>query len=124
MFTGLAYFWLSKQQKETPANGPMKHDSDPCSTVAMLDVGDNEQSFLRPTPKDQLVSFLRHLRRIFKGHKNLDGAMDSSDVLSPKRQVYFDETVVNIPLSVKENPENSGSPTEESTSDTVPILEP
>lgn len=127
VLTGLAYFLLSKQQKETTATGMQNQYSDPCSTAVATTGGDGiaqTYTFPQGTRRGQHNSLFAYLRRILKGGHKEGTDRDSSSILSTRRQGALEEKVVNISLSVNESLEEPGSLAEESTSDTVPILAP
>nr|XP_034993248.1 transmembrane protein 72 [Zootoca vivipara] len=125
--TGFTYFLLSKQQKETRAPGEEQYTDSQSAAVAMTDAGAAEQTYTFPrgAPRGgQRNSLLGSLRSFFKSCKKLDTAEASSSSPPTRRQVHFEEKVVNIILSVKESPEEQESLAEETTSDMAPILPP
>ncbi|XP_053243856.1 transmembrane protein 72 [Podarcis raffonei] len=124
--TGFTYFLLSKQQKETRTPGEEQYTDSQSAAVAMTDAGDTEQTYTFPrgAPQGQRNSLLGFLRSFFKSCKKLDTVEASSSSPPTRRQVHFEEKVVNIILSVKESPEDQESLAEETTSDMAPILPP
>ncbi|XP_053164923.1 transmembrane protein 72 [Hemicordylus capensis] len=127
VLTGLAYFLLSKQQNKTAADGTQGQYSDPCSTaVTMMGADDTAQTytFPREARRGQHRPLFGCLRSILKGGKKQEAVMNSSPIVSSRRQRHLEEKTVNIILSVKENAEEPESLAEENTSDTAPILAP
>ncbi|XP_054839959.1 transmembrane protein 72 [Eublepharis macularius] len=124
VLTGLAYFLLSKRHKETAANGQPGQCSDSChASAAEMGVEDMEQTytFSGGACRGQQDSLLGYVRSILRSGNNQESAVNSSNILMARRQVHFEEKVVNLVLSVQEN---TGSLSEENMSDTAPILGP
>ncbi|XP_015262668.1 PREDICTED: transmembrane protein 72 [Gekko japonicus] len=124
VLSGLAYFLLSKKHKETAANGPLGQYSDSCpASTAETSPDDTEQTytFLGGSRRGPRGSLLSYARSILTGLRSQEGAVNSPDVLTTRRQGRFGEKAVSIVLSVQDN---AGSLAQESTSDTAPILGP
>uniref|UniRef100_A0A8D0L191 Transmembrane protein 72 n=1 Tax=Sphenodon punctatus TaxID=8508 RepID=A0A8D0L191_SPHPU len=137
VLTGLAYFLLSKQQKERVAGAPLEQYQDSCGTaVSMEDTGNTKQTynFHKGTHKGQHASLLGHMQNILKGRKGqcagrLPQALaepytDSPEAVASRTQAHFEENIVKIVLSVNERSEDLDSEAEDNTSDTAPILGP
>ncbi|XP_066474838.1 transmembrane protein 72 [Tiliqua scincoides] len=125
VLTGLAYFLLSKQQKETTATAMQNQYRDTCSTAVAMAGGDGvaqTYTFSEGARRGQHSSLYGYLRSILKGGTKQDAVRDSSSILSMRRQGLLEEKVVNVGFSVEESPEELRSLAEESTSDTAPIL--
>ncbi|NXF76209.1 TMM72 protein, partial [Sclerurus mexicanus] len=133
VLTALAYFLLSKRRKspghkEThPQTGQYV---DPSATVAdSTIVGDTEQTYtFHGAQREQHCSLLGHMKSIMKGSKDRSLApvtpAQPAAIPVPRKQVHFQEKVVQIIPSVSESLEDVESETEETTSDTTPILTP
>ncbi|KAH0624382.1 hypothetical protein JD844_031788 [Phrynosoma platyrhinos] len=123
--TGLVYCLLSKQKKETIANG-QEQCSDPYDgAVATAGTDDNGRTytFCRKVRKGKHSFPVQDLKSIFKGYKKEEiVTTDSSTILFTKRQTHLEEKVVNIILSVRENSEEPEKLADEITSDTALIL--
>ncbi|KFZ66396.1 Transmembrane protein 72, partial [Podiceps cristatus] len=133
VLTALAYFLLSKRRKspghkEThPQTGQYV---DPSATVAAPTIaGDTEQTYtFHEAQREQHRSLLGHMKSILKGSKDRSLApvapAPPAALPAPRKQVHFQEKVVQIIPSVSESLESVESEAEETTSDTTPILTP
>ncbi|XP_020664427.3 transmembrane protein 72 [Pogona vitticeps] len=124
VLTGLAYFLLSKQRKETRANR-QEQRRDPYNTaVPVMGIEDPGQTYMfcKGAHGGRPSSFAGYLRTFFKGSKEQDAARNPASALSAGRQKHFEDNVVGIILPVREDLEEPESLAEESTSDTAPIL--
>ncbi|XP_060096756.1 transmembrane protein 72 [Heteronotia binoei] len=124
VLTGLAYFLLSKKHKETTANGVLGQYSDSCPAASVeTSTDDMEQAytFLGGSRRGQQGSLFSSVWSIFRGCQSQEGAVNSSNISIARRQVHFEEKVVNIVLSVQDD---TRSLAQESMSDTAPILGP
>ncbi|KFO89800.1 Transmembrane protein 72 [Buceros rhinoceros silvestris] len=103
---------------------------DPSATVAAQTiVGDTEQTYtFHEAQREQHRSLLGHMKSILKGSKNRSAApaAPAQPAAPPatRKQVHFQEKVVQIIPSVSESLEDMESEAEETTSDTTPILTP
>ncbi|XP_072727630.1 transmembrane protein 72 [Ciconia boyciana] len=133
VLTALAYFLLSKRRK-SPGHKEMHPQAgqyvDPSATVAAPTVaGDTEQTYtFHGAPREQHRSLLGHMKSILKGSKDRSPApvapAQPAAPPAPRKQVHFQEKVVQIIPSVSESLEDVESEAEETTSDTTPILTP
>uniref|UniRef100_A0A8C8BK59 Transmembrane protein 72 n=1 Tax=Otus sunia TaxID=257818 RepID=A0A8C8BK59_9STRI len=133
VLTAMAYFLLSKRSK-SPGHKETQPQSgqyvDPSATVAAPTVaGDTEQTYtFHGAQRDQHRSLLGHMKSILKGSKDRGPApappAQPAAPPAPRKQVHFQEKVVQIIPSVSESLEDLESETEETTSDTTPILTP
>ncbi|XP_068022300.1 transmembrane protein 72 [Melanerpes formicivorus] len=133
VLTALAYFLLSKRRKSTghkemhPQAGQYV---DPSATVAAPTVaGDTEQTYtFHASQREQHHSLLGHMKSILKGSKDRSlgpvAPVQEAAPAAPRKQVHFQEKVVQIIPSVSESLEDVESEAEETTSDTTPILTP
>ncbi|XP_069467251.1 transmembrane protein 72 [Ambystoma mexicanum] len=139
--TGAAYFLLSKKKKQKPVEkesfDQSKEYHDPTATaVSMTQAGDTEQTYtFNSSFKERKASLLTQVKSILKvnrektAQKAPEGAADqpkaSTDNLSKRKQVHFEEKVVQIVPSVAGSLEEPDSDVEEeTTSDTAPIIPP
>ncbi|KFW88636.1 Transmembrane protein 72, partial [Phalacrocorax carbo] len=103
---------------------------DPSVTVAAPTVaGDTEQTYtFCGAQREQHRSLLGHMKSILKGSKDRSLApvapAQPAALPAPRKQVHFQEKVVQIIPSVSESLEDVESEAEETTSDTTPILTP
>ncbi|XP_048167986.1 transmembrane protein 72 isoform X2 [Corvus hawaiiensis] len=124
VLTALAYFLLSKRRKspghkETHAQAGQYVDPSATEAAPTI-IGDTEQTYtFHGAQREQHCSLLGHMKSILKGSKDQPAA-----VPVPRKQVHFQEKVVQIIPSVSENLEDVESEAEETTSDTTPILTP
>ncbi|NXS45256.1 TMM72 protein, partial [Balaeniceps rex] len=133
VLTALAYFLLSKRRK-SPGHKEMHPQVgqyvDPSATVAAPTItGDTEQTYtFHGAQREQHRSLLGHMKSILKGSKDrsLAPVAPAQPVAlpAPRKQVHFQEKVVQIIPSVSESLEDVESEAEETTSDTTPILTP
>ncbi|NXB34574.1 TMM72 protein, partial [Eulacestoma nigropectus] len=133
VLTALAYFLLSKRRK-SPGHKEMHPQVgqyvDPSATeTAPTIIGDTEQTYtFHGAQREQHRSLLGHMKSILKGSKDRSLASETpaqpAAVPVPRKQVHFQEKVVQIIPSVSENLEDMESEAEETTSDTTPILTP
>lgn len=133
VLTALAYFLLSKRRK-SPGHKDTHPQAgqyvDPSATEATLTIiGDTEQTYtFHGAQREQHCSLLGHMKSILKGSKDRSSALEtpvqSAAVPVPRKQVHFQEKVVQIIPSVSESLEDVESEAEETTSDTTPILTP
>ncbi|POI19649.1 hypothetical protein CIB84_016606 [Bambusicola thoracicus] len=91
--------------------------------------GDTEQTYtFHEAQREQHCSLLGHMKSILKGSK--ERSLTPAAALQPevppatRKQVHFQEKVVQIIPSVSESLDDVESETEETTSDTAPILTP
>ncbi|NWU62413.1 TMM72 protein, partial [Pterocles burchelli] len=130
VLTALAYFLLSKRRKSPRHKETAGQYVDPSATVAAPTVaGDTEQTYtFHGAQREQHYSLLGHMKSILKGDKDksLATVAPAQPVAlpGPRKQVHFQEKVVQIIPSVSENLEDVESEAEETTSDTTPILTP
>nr|XP_003225444.2 PREDICTED: transmembrane protein 72 [Anolis carolinensis] len=125
VITGLVYYLLSKQKKETTTNRQEQHCDPYDGTVVTASVDDTGQTytFCREVHKEKHRFTLLDLKSIFRGYKKQDIVTSGSlTMLSTKRQTHLEEKVVDIILPVRENSEEMESLSEETTSDTALIL--
>ncbi|XP_078497114.1 transmembrane protein 72 [Lissotriton helveticus] len=141
IITGAAYFLLSKKKKLKPAEKESfeqgREYRDPTATaVSMTQAGDTEQTYtFNSTFKERKASLLTQVKSILKVNRDkappkaLEGAAGQAsgvaDTLNKRKQVHFEEKVVQIVPSVAgslEAAESEGE--EETTSDTAPIIPP
>ncbi|XP_009479250.2 transmembrane protein 72 [Pelecanus crispus] len=133
VLTALAYFLLSKRRK-SPGHKEMHPQVgqyvDPSATMAAPTItGDTEQTYtFHGAQREQHCSLLGHMKSILKGSKDrsLAPVAPAQPVAlpAPRKQVHFQEKVVQIIPSVSESLEDMESEAEETTSDTTPILTP
>lgn len=133
VLTALAYFLLSKRRK-SPGHKETHPQAgqyvDPSATeAAPTIIGDTEQTYtFHGAQREQHRSLLGHMKSILKGSKDRSSAPETpvqpAAVPVPRKQVHFQDKVVQIIPSVSENLEDVESETEETTSDTTPILTP
>uniref|UniRef100_A0A8D0KQ39 Transmembrane protein 72 n=1 Tax=Strix occidentalis caurina TaxID=311401 RepID=A0A8D0KQ39_STROC len=133
VLTALAYFLLSKRSK-SPGHKETQPQAgqyvDPSATVAAPTIaGDTEQTYtFHGAQRDQHRSLLGHMKSILKGSKDRGPApappAQPAAPPAPRKQVHFQEKVVQIIPSVSESLEDLESEAEETTSDTTPILTP
>ncbi|OXB54592.1 hypothetical protein ASZ78_004093 [Callipepla squamata] len=133
VFTALAYFLLSKRRK-TPGHKETHPEAgqyvDPSATTAAPTIaGDTEQTYtFHEAQREQHCSLLGHMKSILKGSKDRSltpaATLQSEVPPAPRKQVHFQEKVVQIIPSVSESLDDVESETEETTSDTAPILTP
>lgn len=103
---------------------------DPSATVAAPTIaGDTEQTYtFHTSQREQHHSLLGHMKSILKGSKDRSLApvapVQEAAPTAPRKQVHFQEKVVQIIPSVSESLEDVESEAEETTSDTTPILTP
>ncbi|NXF03778.1 TMM72 protein, partial [Smithornis capensis] len=133
VLTALAYFLLSKRRKSPEhkeTHPQVGQYVDPSATMAASTiVGDTEQTYtFHGAQSEQHCSLLGHMKSILKGSKDRSSAPVTSAqpaaVPVHRKQVHFQEKVVQIIPSVSESLENMESEAEETTSDTTPILTP
>ncbi|XP_054238613.1 transmembrane protein 72 [Indicator indicator] len=133
VLTALAYFLLSKRRKS--AGHKETHPQagqyvDPSATVAAPTIaGDTEQTYtFYASQREQHHSLLGHMKSILKGSKDRSltpvAPVQEAAPTAPRKQVHFQEKVVQIIPSVSESLEDLESEAEETTSDTTPILTP
>ncbi|KFQ47590.1 PREDICTED: transmembrane protein 72 [Nestor notabilis] len=126
VLTALAFFSKRRKSaghKEThPEAGQYV---DPSATVAAPTIaGDTEQTYtFHGAQREQHRSLLGHMKSILKGSKDRSTAPPAA-LPAPRKQVHFQEKVVQIIPSVSESFEDMDSEAEETTSDTTPILTP
>ncbi|XP_030900569.1 transmembrane protein 72 isoform X2 [Melopsittacus undulatus] len=133
VLTALAYFLLSKRRK-SPGHKETHPEAgqyaDPSATVAATTIaGDTEQTYtFHGAQREQHRSLLGHVKSILKGSKDRSpapvGPTEPTALPAPRKQVHFQEKVVQIIPSVSESLEDVDSEAEETTSDTTPILTP
>ncbi|XP_010561767.1 transmembrane protein 72 [Haliaeetus albicilla] len=133
VLTALAYFLLSKRRK-SPGHKETHPQAgeyvDPSATMAAPTIaGDTEQTYTFPgAQREQHRSLLGHMKSILKGSKDRSpdpvAPAQSAALPAPRKQVHFQEKVVQIIPSVSESLEDVESEAEETTSDTTPILTP
>ncbi|XP_009697834.1 PREDICTED: transmembrane protein 72 [Cariama cristata] len=122
VLTALAYF------KEIHPQAAQYED--PSATVAAPTItGDTEQTYtFHGAQREQPRSLLGHMKSILKGSKDRSpapvGPAQPAALPAPRKQVHFQEKVVQIIPSVSESLEDVESEAEETTSDTTPILTP
>ncbi|XP_068053691.1 transmembrane protein 72 isoform X2 [Anomalospiza imberbis] len=131
VLTALAYFLLSKRRK-SPGHKDMHPQAgqyvDPSATeAAPTIIGDTEQTYtFHGAQREQHRSLLGHMKSILKGSKDSSSTPETpvqpAAVPVPRKQVHFQEKVVQIIPSVSEDLEDVESEAEETTSDTTPIL--
>nr|XP_002188350.4 transmembrane protein 72 [Taeniopygia guttata] len=131
VLTALAYFLLSKRRK-SPGHKDMHPQAgqyvDPSTTeAAPTIIGDTEQTYtFHGAQREQHRSLLGHMKSILKGSKDSSSAPEApvqpAAVPAPRKQVHFQEKVVQIIPSVSGDLEDVESEAEETTSDTTPIL--
>ncbi|KFP31372.1 Transmembrane protein 72 [Colius striatus] len=103
---------------------------DPSATVAAPTVsGDTEQTYsFHGAQREQHRSLLGHMKSILKGSPARSTASAApalpAALPAPRKQVHFQEKVVQIIPSISESLEEVESEAEETTSDTTPILTP
>ncbi|NWS72429.1 TMM72 protein, partial [Crotophaga sulcirostris] len=133
VLTALAYFLLSKRRKSPghkEAHPQAGQYVDPSATVATPTIaGDTEQTYtFHGAQRDQHHSLLGHMKSILKGSKDRSTALtapaEPAALPAPRKQVHFQEKVVQIIPSVSESLEDVESEVEETASDTTPILTP
>uniref|UniRef100_A0A8C5TD39 Transmembrane protein 72 n=1 Tax=Malurus cyaneus samueli TaxID=2593467 RepID=A0A8C5TD39_9PASS len=133
VLTALAYFLLSKRRK-SPGHKETHPQAgqyvDPSATVTTPTIiGDTEQTYtFHGAQREQHQSLLGHMKSILKGSKDRGLAPETpaqaATMAVPRKQVHFQEKVVQIIPSVSESLEDMESEAEETTSDTTPILTP
>lgn len=133
VLTALAYFLLSKRRK-TPGHKEAHPEAgqyvDPSATMAAPTIaGDTEQTYtFHEAQREQHCSLLGHMKSILKGGKDRSltpaASLQPEVPPAPRKQVHFQEKVVQIIPSVSESLDDAESETEETTSDTAPILTP
>ncbi|XP_063160374.1 transmembrane protein 72 [Candoia aspera] len=119
VLTSLAYFLLSKQQKEATGNGPREQNSDPCDAV--IDEMAEDKSRQTSSFRRKFSSLDGYLRSLFKGCKRPDAFLASSSILSVRKQADFEEQVEHMMLPLRGEPEGLAK---EGTSETALILSP
>ncbi|XP_065699856.1 transmembrane protein 72 isoform X2 [Patagioenas fasciata] len=133
VLTALGYFLLSKRRKSPghkETHPQVGQYVDPLATMAAPTItGDTEQTYtFRAAQKEQHRSLLGHMKSIMKGSKDRSPApaapAEPVAPPAPRKQVHFQEKVVQIIPSVSESLEDVESEAEETTSDTTPILTP
>eukprot|EP00075_Anas_platyrhynchos_P006111 XP_012963889.2 transmembrane protein 72 isoform X2 [Anas platyrhynchos] len=133
VLTALAYFLLSKRSKSPEhkeAHPQAGQYVDPTATTAASTIaGDTEQTYtFHGAQREQHRSLLGHMKSILKGSKDrsLPPAVPTQPEAppAPRKQVHFQEKVVQIIPSVSESLDDMESEAEETTSDTAPILTP
>lgn len=133
VLTALAYFLLSKRRKSPEhkeAHPQAGQYVDPTATTAASTIaGDTEQTYtFHGAQREQHRSLLGHMKSILKGSKDRSlppAAPAQPEALpAPRKQVHFQEKVVQIIPSVSESLDDMESEAEETTSDTAPILTP
>ncbi|XP_044275986.1 transmembrane protein 72 [Varanus komodoensis] len=115
VLTGLAYFLLSKQQKEPAASGQEDRHRGPrgrAETVLGADGPGQKSGFLAGECRRQRG----YLSSIWKGYKDEEAA--------PRKHKHSEKKEVNIILSVQENSDESESLPEETVSESALILAP
>ncbi|KAM4704239.1 transmembrane protein 72 [Rhinophrynus dorsalis] len=135
--TGVAYLLLSKRKKTKQGKdciAQAEYYTDPSTTaVAMTRAGDTEQTYtFNKSLKEKRESLLTQMRSILKVKRdrqtsrktdcdkdNVDNALDMT---AKKKQVHFEEKVINIIPVEGGVLEDQDSEPEETTSDTVPII--
>ena len=133
VLTALAYFLLSKRRK-SPGHKETHPQAgqyvDPSATMAAPTIaGDTEQTYtFHGAQRERHCSLLGHMKSILKGSKDWSPApvapAQPAAPPAPRKQVHFQEKVVQIIPSVSESLEDVESEAEETTSDTTPILTP
>ncbi|XP_040463572.1 transmembrane protein 72 [Falco naumanni] len=133
VLTALAYFLLSKRRK-SPGHKETHPQAgqyvDPSATVAASTIaGDTEQTYtFHRAQREQHHSLLGHMKSILKASKDRSMApvapAQTAAPPTPRKQVHFQEKVVQIIPSVSESLEDVESEAQETTSDTTPILTP
>ncbi|XP_066242576.1 transmembrane protein 72-like isoform X2 [Saccopteryx leptura] len=137
IITGLAYFLLSKRKKSKAAAAvlaPQEQYTDPSSSaVSSTGSGDTEQTYtfhgaLREGPS----SLFMHMKCILKGTRKphtlqcpetlTELTLEPTDLLTKKKQVHFEDSVVKIDPALAEGLNSEDSELEETTSDTIPII--
>ncbi|XP_002722572.2 transmembrane protein 72 isoform X1 [Oryctolagus cuniculus] len=139
IITAVAYFLLSKRKKkkatpEAPPPPPPEQYTDPSSSaVSTTGSGDTEQTYtFHEALREGPGSLFTHVKSILKGTKK-PSALQRPDTLteltlqpadSPakKKQVHFEDNVVRIIPTLAEGLEEGDSESEETTSDTTPII--
>ncbi|XP_077207129.1 transmembrane protein 72 [Paroedura picta] len=124
VLTGLAYFLLSKQHKNSTPKGPLgQHRDGCCTSTAETSTDDTEQTstFLGESRRGQRGSLFSHLWSLLRGRQSQEGAGKSPSILLARRQVHLEEKAVNIVFS---DPDSSERLAQDSVPDTTPILGP
>ncbi|XP_051474693.1 transmembrane protein 72 [Apus apus] len=133
VLTALAYFLLSKRRKSPghkETHSQVGQYEDPSATMAAPTIaGDTEQTYtFHGAQREQHCSLLGHMKSILKGSKDRSPApavpAQMVALPAPRKQVHFQEKVVQIIPSVCESVEDMESEAEENTSDRTPILTP
>ncbi|KAM5320913.1 transmembrane protein 72 isoform 2-T2 [Glossophaga mutica] len=136
IITGLTYFLLSKRKKnkaapEVPA--PQEQYTDPSSSaISTIISGDTEQTYtFHGALKEGSSSLFMHMKCILKGTRKpstlqhpdslTELTLEPTDSLA-KKQVHFEDHVVRIIPGLIEGPNIEDSESEETTSDTTPII--
>ncbi|XP_009318836.1 PREDICTED: transmembrane protein 72 [Pygoscelis adeliae] len=128
VLTALAYFRKSPGHKEMHTQAGQYVD--PSGTVAAPTIaGDTEQTYtFHGAQREQHHSLLGHMKSILKGSKDRSPApvapAQTAAPPAPRKQVHFQEKMVQIIPSVSESLEDVESEAEDTTSDTTPILTP
>ena len=133
VLTALAYFLLSKRRKSSAhkeTHPQVGQYVDPSAMMTAPTVaGDTEQTYtFDGAQREQHHSLLGHMKSILKGSKDwtptLVAPAQPVAPPAPRKQVHFQEKVVQIIPSVSESLEEMESEADETTSDTTPILNP
>ncbi|XP_063290059.1 transmembrane protein 72 [Pelobates fuscus] len=135
--TGGAYLLLSKRKKPKPGKECVtqaEYYTDPSTTaIAMTRAGDTEQTYMfNSSLREKRESLLTQMRSILKVKRdrqppratgsNQSQQDNSTDTTSKKKQVHFEEKVINI-ISVEGGIlDDQDSELDETTSDTAPII--
>ncbi|KAL7983961.1 hypothetical protein Chor_004501 [Crotalus horridus] len=119
ILTSLAYFLLSKQQKEDTGNGPPEQSSDPHDEA--VDEMAEDRSRETSSFHRKFGSLAGRLRSFFQACQRPKAFMASSCLVSRKKPVGLEEQVEEMALPLGEEPEGLAK---ESTSETALILSP
>ncbi|XP_039203586.1 transmembrane protein 72 isoform X4 [Crotalus tigris] len=119
ILTSLAYFLLSKQQKEDTGNGPPEQSSDPHDEA--VDEMAEDRSRETSSFHRKFGSLAGRLRSFFQACQRPKAFMASSCLVSRKKPVGLEEQVEEMVLPLGEEPEGLAK---ESTSETAFILSP
>ncbi|XP_025965737.1 transmembrane protein 72 isoform X1 [Dromaius novaehollandiae] len=133
VLTALAYFLLSKRRK-SPGHKETQPQAgqyvDPSATMAApTSAGDTEQTYtFHGAQREQHCSLLGHMKSILKGSRDKNLAQAAPAIPTPppapRKQVHFQEKVVQIIPSISDSLDDVESEAEETTLDTAPILTP
>uniref|UniRef100_A0A8D2AVQ5 Transmembrane protein 72 n=1 Tax=Sciurus vulgaris TaxID=55149 RepID=A0A8D2AVQ5_SCIVU len=137
IITGLAYFLLSKRKKTKASPevlaSPEQYTDPSSSAVSTTGSGDTEQTYtFHEALKEKPGSLFNHMKSILKGTKKpsalqpsatlMELTLESTDSLTKKKQVHFEDNMVRIIPSLSEGVDDGDSEAEETTSDTTPII--